>query len=273
VVAVLIVLVSPSAEAANFDGGPGQDLIAGTELKDRIRGFGNIDTLFGRAGRDEIYGDGGDDFAPDFVLGGSGADTMNEQGNQEGVFGRVIDDDGTKGDLLKGGGGDDFLFSLDGAPDKVDCGKGNNDVAVVDKKKDTVTNCETVLKKTGDRFGAFGVVADLNGTNDIGLGGVQTWVFGLKGDDLIELGTNDNWIFPGHGADTVNGDTGNDQIFDDDGVAGDTLNGDAGSDIIYSVDGAADTIACGDSTGDIAIVDTTIDTVTAPEDCEHLTTL
>ena len=264
---VLLQALAPHAAAAEINGDSGQDLLAGTTDGDVIRGLGNGDTLFGRGGKDTLFGDGdipndddGPSFAPDFVLGGAGADTFNEGDNQPEVFGRVIDDDSTGRDVLKGGPGPDFLFSADGAADTVDCGRHSNDFAVVDRRKDTVKNCETVLKKTGDSQGAFSVVVGTNDPDDVGIGTSKAWVFGLRGDDILDGGANEDWIFPGSGEDDVTGGDSSDQIFDDDGIGGDLLRGGLGNDFIYSVDGAADSIVCDEGT-DIAFFDEGLDDV------------
>ena len=54
---------------------------------------------------------------------------------------------GGKGiDTLKGGPGNDTIKAADGKKDKVDCGPGKKDTAVVDQK-DSVKNCEIVKRK------------------------------------------------------------------------------------------------------------------------------
>jgi Ca2+-binding RTX toxin-like protein len=74
------------------------------------------------------------------LVGTKNADTINGKGGNDLIY-------GLKGsDNLNGDDGKDFIDSVDGSgKDKVDCGKGSDDVAA-DKGDNIDNNCETVKK-------------------------------------------------------------------------------------------------------------------------------
>ena len=106
-------------------GNAANNVLVGTALGDRILGFEGKDRLTGKAGRDCLEGGGG----PDFLDGGDGGDQL---------------DGGRDRDTMKGGRGGDFLDSVDGKRDVVDCGAGP-DRAEVDEK-DVLKGCERVTR-------------------------------------------------------------------------------------------------------------------------------
>jgi Ca2+-binding RTX toxin-like protein len=80
-------------------------------------GRGGRDRLDGRSGDDILSGGRGDDI----LIGGAGEDT------------------------IRGGPGDDVARTWqDGSPDRVDCGAGDGDRAIVDAT-DTTVACEVVI--------------------------------------------------------------------------------------------------------------------------------
>ena len=82
----------------------------------------------------------------DCVRGGTGADDLKgNAGNDELVGGDQNDKlaGGTGRDVLLGGNGVDRLYAVDGEVDKVDCGAGANELAVVDDI-DIVVGCERI---------------------------------------------------------------------------------------------------------------------------------
>jgi Ca2+-binding RTX toxin-like protein len=83
-----------------------------------------------------INGDNGNET----LVGTKKADTINGKGGNDLIY-------GLKGnDKLNGNDGKDFIDSVDGSGrDKVDCGKGSDDVAA-DKGDNVDNNCETVKK-------------------------------------------------------------------------------------------------------------------------------
>jgi RTX calcium-binding nonapeptide repeat (4 copies) len=111
------VLRCAAESLCRLDGGAGDD---------RLTGGDEIDRLFGRAGDDLIQGGG--EF--DTLLGNRGDDRLAG---------------GAGGDHLRGGRGADRLFSrTDRVLDRVNCGSGRSDRAVVDRRDD-VKRCERVL--------------------------------------------------------------------------------------------------------------------------------
>jgi uncharacterized delta-60 repeat protein len=96
----------------------GNDKLTGTPKADTIHGLRGNDRIFGVGGRDKLFGDAGNDL----LDGGKGRDTYS------------------------GGPGNDTIKAADGVAEKVDCGKGKNDRATVDKGDD-VSGCEHVTRK------------------------------------------------------------------------------------------------------------------------------
>jgi Ca2+-binding RTX toxin-like protein len=121
VMAAMLVMASGVALAATKFGGPGADILIGTNGPDQ---------LFGGAGNDEIDGLSG----PDQILGGPGDDLLFDGENRGGAP-----------DILVGGRGNDILFPGQFTPsqDVAICGTGT-DTAFADPT-DLVIGCERVL--------------------------------------------------------------------------------------------------------------------------------
>ena len=117
----------------------GRDRLRGTKQGDRLRGKGGRDKVLGLKGRDCLKGERG----RDRLKGGRGADSLAGGRGADKLVG------GRGKDRLKGGAGSDRLVSRGGGRDKVRCGQGPNDVAVVDRR-DRVRGCET-LKRPAKR--------------------------------------------------------------------------------------------------------------------------
>ena len=107
-----------------IDGGPGADVIYGTQYGERIDGNGGNDRIFGNAGNDVIYGGAGNDA----IGGGAGNDI---------IYG------GPGNDILSGGIGNDVIYAGPGR-DKVGCGPGV-DTAYV-QPGDTTRDCAHVRR-------------------------------------------------------------------------------------------------------------------------------
>jgi uncharacterized delta-60 repeat protein len=105
----------------------GDDRLTGTPRGDTIHGLAGNDRIFGVGGRDNLFGDAG----RDLLDGGKGDDTLKG---------------GPAKDRYEGGPGDDTIEAVDGVEEKVDCGKGKDDHATVDKGDD-VSGCEHVTRK------------------------------------------------------------------------------------------------------------------------------
>jgi peptidoglycan/xylan/chitin deacetylase (PgdA/CDA1 family) len=109
-------LLTTPGEALVRSGGPKADSLLGTPQADRLSGGGGRDLLVGGAGADSLFG-------------GPGGDRLN------GGPGR---------DRLFGGAGDDVILARDGAVDRVDCGPGTADVAIVDATDRVSRDCEEI---------------------------------------------------------------------------------------------------------------------------------
>ena len=85
-----------AALADNIEGNGGNNRLVGTNGKDTISGAGGNDDIFGKGGQDRLFGDSGDD------------ELFGQEGN-------------------------DFANAIDGqANDRVNCGRGANDIAGID---------------------------------------------------------------------------------------------------------------------------------------------
>jgi Ca2+-binding RTX toxin-like protein len=125
VMALLLSLTAGVALAKNINGNNRANTLIGTKNNDVIKGFGAGDYINGRAGNDDMYGQKGADEIEDF----RGADRA------------------------WGGRGNDEIDVQDGVNnDRVSCGKGAHDVAIVDDG-DRIFNkkaCETIIDDDDD---------------------------------------------------------------------------------------------------------------------------
>ena len=133
-----LALVVPATTSA---GGPPhptrhRDVLIGTPRSDVIAGWGGPDTIIGRAGDDALWGNAGGDR----ILGGPGMDRIY------GGLGPDVLEGGRDADGIRGGPGNDIIITAgDEAIDKVSCGEGLADVAVVDADDVVNADCELVL--------------------------------------------------------------------------------------------------------------------------------
>jgi beta-lactamase regulating signal transducer with metallopeptidase domain len=117
-----------------YQGSAKADTISGTDADEVLKGYAGPDRLSGGAGRDDIRGGAG----ADTMRGGAGADTI------KGGRGSDVIRGGAGRDTIDAGAGDDIVHAWsDGAPDRIDCGVGD-DRAVIDST-DTAKHCETVV--------------------------------------------------------------------------------------------------------------------------------
>lgn len=179
--ALLLSLGGP-AVAAEYTGTAGNDKISGSSSADRLFGRGGDDTLSGWGAGDYIDGEDGNDtlkgndgnddirggLGADKEWGGTGGDTMNGGGGHDTMYGgRGVDDmdggDGNDevfakdaedvgalpdntGDTVRGGAGDDKIYTRDGERDTVTCGAGT-DTAYLDYQDQlTDGSCENAWR-------------------------------------------------------------------------------------------------------------------------------
>lgn len=142
-------------------GGPAcVNLVRGTDKPDRLKGGSKGDRLIGRGGDDRLAGRGGDDClnggqgkdrlsggtGKDKLVGGRGGDRLSGGAGKDVLRGNGGHDrlsGGAGKDRLLGGINRDVLNAKGGGRDVVNCGAGNHDLAIVDKR-DRVKACEVV---------------------------------------------------------------------------------------------------------------------------------
>jgi predicted extracellular nuclease len=183
------VTVTDLAEAGQiFNGGNGNDNLAGTTGNDTMNGGTGNDRLDGRDGNDVASGGNGNDV----LIGGRGNDLLDGGNGNDDLDGGLGDDrlsGGDGNDRLAGGGGDDFLAG----------GKGN-DVFMFTGGfgRDTVSDLGSndVIEFSGGVFQNFQAVRDasqqVGGDTVITLDAQNTIV--LQGVTLSSLHANDFWF-------------------------------------------------------------------------------
>lgn len=151
-------------------GGAGTDLIYGLAGDDVLRGGSGADCVAGQDGDDHLFGGSG----ADFVFGGTGADAIDGGSGKDALYGEAGDDritGGTGNDVIDGGPGRDVLSDSSGRDafaggpgndhidardrsragrriaDRVSCGSGRFDVAVVDRVDRVASDCERVYRR------------------------------------------------------------------------------------------------------------------------------
>lgn len=116
----------------------------GADGNDRLFGDDGNDTLYGAGGKDELKGGRG----KDKLFGGDGNDSLDGGPGKDSLDGGRGNDKltgGSDANTIKGGAGNDSIKARNGKRDKIDCGAGKKDVAVVDKR-DKVKGCERVKR-------------------------------------------------------------------------------------------------------------------------------
>ena len=167
----------------------GGDLITGSDLNDRLRGYGGPDTVNAGGGADFIDGGDGDDQ----VFGGTGADVITDPGGTNYLRGDEGDDV-----ILGGVGFDDANGNM--GNDTVSGGPGD-DYSVGGKDNDSLTGdggADIVWGNLGDD------------TCDGGDGADQ--VRGGQGHDSVAGGAGDDFVSGDRGDDTITGGTGADRF-------------------------------------------------------------
>ena len=166
-VTALLILVGGATLAREKLGTPGNDRIIGTNRSDFLAGLGGSDRLLGRGEGDVLFGDGQCDLTKDGndrVFGQAGTDRIAGFGGSDMLNGGDGDDfifaeedflvgEGCSADYpappfgrdtVIGGEGNDNIDAVDGAPDAIDCGPGEDFVQFDSGGTDTVENCESV---------------------------------------------------------------------------------------------------------------------------------
>ncbi len=224
------------------------DALAGNDV---VRGHGNDDAIFLRAGNDRAYGGGGNDT----LVGGTGDDLLKGDDGDDALWGEEDND------RLSGGNGDDILYG--GIGDDKLTGNNDDDTLYGEEGDDVLNGGNGIdfLYGGADNdtlYGGLGNDTMEGGTGDdrlIGGNGDDNMIGevgedrldGGRGNDTIDGGADDDLLLGRDGDDTLSGGTGNDTLFDEDGD--DTLNGGDGDDFLIGGAGA-DTLN-GDNNSDI----------------------
>jgi Ca2+-binding RTX toxin-like protein len=236
-------------------GGPFDDTLIGSDGRDDLVGEGGDDTLVGRGGDDRLSGDQGDDVyrgGPGFdraeyydqaaaagrdigpmhvnlrtgVATGDGTDLLS---SIEAVTGSdkadVMIGDGKTNlftwlfgghDIVRAGGGDDFVESSTGANDLVG-GPGRDMVLYLDgddldhQHTAVTVNLVVGTSSSGDTLTGF---EDVVGSpeNDTLIGdGDSNWLFGYLGDDVLNGRAGDDRLAGHKGSDQADGGAGIDR--------------------------------------------------------------
>lgn len=226
---------------------------------DKLYGGAGNDWLFGEGGQDNAYGGSGDDVIfggadSDWLEGNSGDDVMSGD-NGSGSS------DGHGHDRLDGGAGNDFMWG-DAGHDVLLGGDGNDELHG--------DNVSVPVELQGDDFLDGGAGNDLltgNGGNDSLFGGLgddelngdngatsandgDDFLYGEEGNDLLTGNGGDDRIFGGVGNDVMQGDNGAPSANDGDdymdgGDGADHITGNGGDDIILG--GVGNDVMQGDS--------------------------
>jgi Ca2+-binding RTX toxin-like protein len=216
----------------------GDDTINGAEADDDLDGGSDADHIYGHGGADMMLGRTG----ADWLEGGAGDDTIQGGDDVDHLLG------GAGADVLQGDAGDDVIeggagadtMSGDAGSDTLDYSSSNGAVNV---------NLATRVASGGDAQGDV-LVDDFE--NVVGSAYADTltgstrseYIDGDTGSDLIQGGggvdelqggAGDDQIYGGADADEIHGGDGADLIFG--GVGADLLYGDAGNDVIEAGEG------------------------------------
>ncbi len=233
-----VFLYSPGRAGAPpgiLGGGPGDDVLPGTDSPDRIAGRAGDDRIAGGRGGDCLFGERGADRLSggpqgDALLGGPGRDALAGQSGPDWLRGDSGDD------ALRGGPGQD---GLDGGPgdDANDGGAGPD--LVEDGPGD-----DRLIGGPGEDL-----LRDGSGRNVLRGGPGHDGLVGGRGRDVLDGGagddvlSGDSWGNEGGAADRLDGGPGDDDLY---GEAGrDVMLGGAGNDRLHARDGRIDVLRCG----------------------------
>jgi Ca2+-binding RTX toxin-like protein len=117
-----------------------------------------VDVIWANRGNDTVSGRRG----IDLLVGGAGGDTIKGGPGEDGLFSydevqRSSDEtpQGEGSDELYGGDGEDFIYAIDGTPDTISCGGGDDDWAQIDPDLDTIVapaECEIIEEEPESFF-------------------------------------------------------------------------------------------------------------------------
>lgn len=258
------------ALSTNFYPGAGDDHVTGGTEADYIYASAGADVVDGGGGFDYLSysattagvtvsidgvandgatGEGDNATNVEYLIGGSGADTLVGDGRQNWLYG------GPGADTLKGGGGYDYL-SGDSGNDALDGGAGDDDLS-------GGTGADRLIGGVGEDSASYGgsqydgVTVRLDGVANDGAPSEGDMVdvedvYGSAGNDVLVGNGLANYLSGGRGNDKLTGAGGTDELYGGSGrdrlaggAASDTFDGGTGGDLIDARDGRRDEVRCG----------------------------
>jgi beta propeller repeat protein len=195
------------------------DIITGTNRRDRISGLGGNDLIQALAGKDTVFGGNGDDL----IIAAEGDDSVEGGAGSDGIFGNEGDD------FLQGQGGRDNILGGDGN-DSINGGEGKD--RLLGEAGD-----DTILGEKGDDTLDGG-----EGNDSLNGGASIDRLSGGKGDDTLVGEAGADSLTGGLGNDSLDGGAGSDRLI---GVEPSTGFGTGEIDILTGL-GDGDTFILGD---------------------------
>lgn len=183
----------------SIDGGAGNNEIDGSNGNDTLVASG-FDTVYGGDGNDLIKGQTGFDI----IDAGNGNDTIHTSGNN---------------DVVRGGTGDDLIYSAGGQSDRISGGDGNDTLSGVNATAalrigygGNLSSLETIVGSAfdDDIISFARLVTGGLGNDRLAAVGVNATVDGGEGNDSLQGGAGDERLIGGVGNDYLYAYTGND---------------------------------------------------------------
>ncbi|MDZ7909874.1 MAG: calcium-binding protein [Gemmobacter sp.] len=230
-------VIAAISSTLGYDGGGGNDLIQGDDLRNYVLGGAGYDTIFGGGGDDVLH------------AGHDGAEISGDDGND-----RLFAEDNAASVVLYGGAGDDYLRAKTsenatlhggGGNDEIDSdGTSSDDIIHGDAGSDTIRaggGADLILGGDGrDR------ITTQSGKDTVYGGGGQDSIDGKNDHDRLYGGADHDRIMGGNGFDRLWGEGGNDRLYGgsertrpfDSPFDNDQLFGGAGNDLLYGAKGS-----------------------------------
>lgn len=136
----------------NLKGSAGQDVSSARGGADHVGARAGSDIVSGGSGSDAGYFTGGlfgDSPSVKANSARDGDDTIiAEEYRHSRTTGKLFISKNPGKDMVMAGSGNDQVYSVDGRKDSINCGRGQDDIAVYDKNLDKVSrNCETRMPR------------------------------------------------------------------------------------------------------------------------------
>ena len=205
---------------AALNGGPGDDVLTGSDTGDSLEGGDGNDRLVGAKGADDMSGSAGNDTlvwnngdGSDSIDGGAGNDTTEVNGNQTLGDTFTLEPNAAR---IKFQRTNLVPFTLDASTERFDANGLGGD--------DSVT--------ASDGVGALTLLSVDGGTGADTVNGSDgpDLIVDGDGDDVLNGAGGDDRIVGDRGSDTMNGGAGDDTLVWNNGDGTDIINGDAGRD-------------------------------------------